>query len=153
MNPLYRTLMVTCALLPLLSSASIEASDKAPDNRVIVTRFADLFYRQKKVDEAFSTYVVPDYIQHNPGLADGREAAIAALKPLFGREDHTFAIERILVDGDLAAIHIRVTSPTPAGTHGAAVVDLYRLANGKIVEHWDVIQLVPDKSANAHPMF
>lgn len=153
MNQICRMLIVSCALLPIFSGATDESRSQARDNRAIVTRFADLFYRQKKVDEAFSSYVSPDYIQHNPGLADGREAAIDALKPLFSREDHSFTIERILVDGDLAAIHIRVTSPTPAGTHGAAVVDLYRLDNGKIVEHWDVIQLVPEKSANAHPMF
>jgi predicted SnoaL-like aldol condensation-catalyzing enzyme len=142
-----------CALLPVLSGAATDGSNRPPDNRAIVTRFADLFYRQRKVDEAFSSYVVPNYIQHNPGLADGREAAITALRPLFARQDHSFAIERILVDGDLAAIHVRVTSPTPPGTHGAAVVDLYRLAGGKIVEHWDVIQLVPEKSANTHTMF
>jgi predicted SnoaL-like aldol condensation-catalyzing enzyme len=139
-------------LLPILLSLSVRGAVPVDDNRTIVTRFADLFYRQKKVEEAFLTYVTPNYIQHNPGIADGRDAAVAALVPLFGRADHSFAIERILVDGELAAIHVRVTSPTPPG-HGAAVVDMYRLADGKIVEHWDVIQLVPEKSANPHPMF
>jgi predicted SnoaL-like aldol condensation-catalyzing enzyme len=146
-------LILACVLLPVLSPAAQNSDAARTGNREIITRFADLFYRQRKVDEAFSTYVAPDYIQHNPGLADGREAAIVALRPLFARQDHSFAIERILVDGDLAAIHVRVTSPTPPGTKGAAVVDLYRLVGGKIVEHWDVIQLVPEKSANAHPMF
>ena len=130
-----------------------EASNPTEVNRVAITRFADLFYTHKKVGEAFTAYVAPDYVQHNPGIADGREAAVAALTPLFARTDHSFQIERILVDGDMAAIHVRVTSPTPAGTHGASVVDLYRLSGGRIVEHWDVIQLVPDKAANAHPMF
>jgi predicted SnoaL-like aldol condensation-catalyzing enzyme len=149
----YGRLALACAFLPVLASAAKDTNTTLPDNRAIVTQFADLFYRQRKVEEAFSSYVVPEYIQHNPGLADGRAPAITALTPLFARKDHSFAVERILVDGDLAAIHVRVTSPTPPGTHGAAVVDLYRLANGKIVEHWDVIQLVPEKSANAHPMF
>jgi predicted SnoaL-like aldol condensation-catalyzing enzyme len=142
-----------CTLVPLMFAAMASADSPALDNRAIIEKFADLFYRQKNVAEAFATYVAPDYVQHNPGLTDGRDAAIAALTPLFAREDHAFMVERILVDGDFAAIHIRVTSPTPPGTHGAAVVDLYRLAHGKIVEHWDVIQLVPEKSANAHPMF
>lgn len=139
-------------LLSILLSWSVRGAAPVDDNRAIVTRFADLFYRQKRVEEAFLTYVAPDYIQHNPGIADGREAAMTALEPLFARPDHSFAVERILVDGDFAAIHVRVSSPTPPG-HGAAVVDLYRLAGGKIVEHWDVIQLVPEKSANSHPMF
>lgn len=148
-----KALAYCSVLTPLLLGAAKDGANQAVENRQIVTRFADMFYRQKHVDEAFAAYVAPDYIQHNPGLADGREAAVAALKPLFGRDDHKFSIERILVDGDLAAIHIRVASPTPAGTHGAAVVDLYRLSHGKIVEHWDVIQLIPDKSENGHPMF
>jgi len=138
-------------LLAILLSLSVRGAAPADDNRAIVTHFADLFYRQKKVEKAFLTYVAPNYIQHNPGIADGREAAMAALEPLFARADHSFAVERILVDGEFAAIHVRVTSPTPPGL-GAAVVDLYRLADGKIVEHWDVIQLVPEKSANPHPM-
>ena len=153
MMRMYRRLGWVCALVPMLACVAKDSNTPPPDNRTVITRFADLFYRQKNVAEAFSTYVSPQYVQHNPGLADGREAAVAALTPMFARPDHSFAIERILVDGDLAAIHIRVTSPTPPGTHGAAVVDLYRLEKGKIVEHWDVIQLVPDKSANEHPMF
>jgi predicted SnoaL-like aldol condensation-catalyzing enzyme len=148
----YRWMMV-CAVFPVFLGAAGGTVTHTPDNRTIVTRFAELFYGKKDVEAAFRAHVAPNYTQHNPGIADGREAAIAALKPLFAREDHRFSVERILVDGELAAVHVRVTSPTPPGTHGAAVVDIYRLAGGKIVEHWDVIQLVPDKSENTHPMF
>jgi predicted SnoaL-like aldol condensation-catalyzing enzyme len=132
--------------------AQTAAPDKrAPDNRAIVKEFARQFYTERDVRRAFETYVVPDYIQHNPGLPDGREAAIAALVPMFADRSKSFAVQRILVDGDLAVIHIFV-KPTP-DSRGAAVFDMFRLKDGKIVEHWDAIQPVPENSANAHPMF
>jgi predicted SnoaL-like aldol condensation-catalyzing enzyme len=75
-------------------------------NRAVITRFVDLFYRQKAVRRVFDAYVVPDYIQHNPGIADGRDAAIVALEPMFARPGAEFRVKRILVDGDMAAVHL-----------------------------------------------
>ena len=121
-------------------------------NREIVTRFVDLFYRQGRVREAFMTYVAPGYIQHNPVATDGRDAAIAALEPYFASQpDAVREVQRIIVDGDLAAVHVRVRQNPQ--DRGFAVVDILRLEHGMIVEHWDVIQAVPERSANAHPMF
>lgn len=120
-------------------------------NRTIVTTFADLFYRQRKVREAFEGFVADNYVQHNPNIADGREAAIVALTPLFSRTDMQFNIRHILVDGDHAAIHLHAIAPDmPRGT---SVVDMFRLEGGRIVEHWDVLQPVPAESKNPHPMF
>lgn len=130
------------------------ASDQArmtARNRAIVERFVELFYRQRNVRLAFETYVRPDYIQHNPDIADGREAAIVALTPLFTNPAARFDIQRVIVDGDLAAVHLR--GAPSASEPGAAVVDLFRLQDGRIVEHWDVLQPVPVKSANPHPLF
>jgi predicted SnoaL-like aldol condensation-catalyzing enzyme len=127
-------------------------SGAAPmENRAIVTDFARLFYTERNVRAAFETHVSERYIQHNPGLPDGREPAIVALTPKFAKEGASFDIKRILVDGDMAVIHVHAR-PEPA-SRGAAVIDMYRLENGKIVEHWDVIQPVPEQSQNAHPMF
>lgn len=120
-------------------------------NRTIITDFADLFYRRKDVKAAFEKYVAPDYIQHNPGIADGRDAAITALSPMFARPDSSFDVKRIIVDGDLAVIHLHGRSR--ADQPGGAVTDIYRLADGKIVEHWDVLQPMPTASKNPHPMF
>lgn len=121
-------------------------------NRQVVEKFADLFYRQRKIREAFETYVNADkYIQHNPGLPDGREAAIVALEPMFQAASFQASIERTIVEGDLAIVHLRVQS-SPS-QRAAAVADIFRLENGKIVEHWDVLQSMPEKSANPHPMF
>ena len=134
----------------LLSLALLGAAPP-PDNRAIVTEFARLFYTERDVKAAFDRYVVPDYIQHNPGIPGDRAAAVAALAPMFAQPARVFAIQRILVDGDMAVIHIHAI-PTP-GSRGASVFDMYRLKNGRIVEHWDAIQTVPDQAKNAHPMF
>lgn len=137
-------------VIPLVALALL-GNGPAPDNRAIITDFARLFYTERAVRQAFETYVAPDYVQHNPGLADGRDAAVAALEPMFSDRNRSFEVRKIIVDGDLAAIHIFV-KPDPAA-RGAAVADFYRLKDGKIVEHWDVIQPIPETSANAHPMF
>jgi predicted SnoaL-like aldol condensation-catalyzing enzyme len=121
-------------------------------NREIVTRFIDLFYGRGRVREAFMTYVVAGYIQHNPLAPDGRDAAIAALEPYFASQPNAIReVQRIIVDGDLAVVHLRVRQN--AQDRGFAIVDILRLENGMIVEHWDVIQAVPERSANPHPMF
>jgi predicted SnoaL-like aldol condensation-catalyzing enzyme len=147
-------LMLALAAPAGLTPATAAVAQQAPalSNRQIVERFIDLFYRQGRVREAFETYVHEDYIQHNPLAPDGRAAAIAALEPYFASQpDAVREVHRIIVDGDLAAIHVR--SRQNPQDRGFAIVDILRLENGKIVEHWDVIQAVPEQSANPHPMF
>jgi hypothetical protein len=110
-----------------------------------------MFYAHKNVRGAFERYVVKDYVQHNPGIADGRDAAIAALEPKFTSAQASFEVKRILVDGDMAMIHLhgRLSPDSPGG----AVADIYRLKDGKIVEHWDVLQPIQTQSVNPHPYF
>jgi predicted SnoaL-like aldol condensation-catalyzing enzyme len=144
---------VTRGLRSLVGAAlALFLSAAAPmDNRAIVTDFARLFYTERNVRAAFEAHVSERYIQHNPGLPDGREPAIVALAPKFAKEGASFEIKRILVDGNMAVIHVHA-KPEPA-SRGAAVADMYRLEKGKIVEHWDVIQPVPEQYQNDHPMF
>jgi predicted SnoaL-like aldol condensation-catalyzing enzyme len=120
------------------------------DNREIVTEFTRLFYTERDVRGAFDRFVVEDYIQHNPTIPDGREAAVQMLEPKFSTPDAMFEVQRILVDGDLALIHVKASFP---GNPVAAVADIYRLEGGKVVEHWDVLQRMPDEVANEHPLF
>jgi len=138
------------ALLLLLASAAPPPSE-TERNRAVVAAFARIFYSEKDVRKAFETFVAPDYIQHNPGIADGREAAIAALGPIFSPPGARFEVKLILVDGDLAMIHLLGRSD-PAKP-GGAVADIYRLRGGRIVEHWDMLQPMPATSKNPHPMF
>ena len=138
------------AFMALLASCGTPLSDKS-DNRAIVTDFARLFYEERDVRKAFETYVSEGYIQHNPGIADGRSNAVKVLAPMFSEPGREFRIEQIIVDGDMAVIHVHAI-PEP-GSRGASVFDMYRLEDGKIVEHWDAIQPVPETASNPHPMF
>ncbi|WP_114951191.1 nuclear transport factor 2 family protein [Sphingosinicella terrae] len=148
----YVVLALALAAPTATPAAGQAAEASALTNRQIVEGFIDLFYRQGRVREAFGTYVHEDYIQHNPLAPDGRAAAIAALEPYFASQpDAVREVHRIIVDGDLAAVHVRARQNPQ--DRGFAIVDILRLENGKIVEHWDVIQAVPEQSANPHPMF
>ena len=85
-----------------------------------------------------------------PGLPDGPDAAVEGLEPKFQAEGARFEVQRILVDGDLAVVHLKASRPGAADT---AVADFYRIRDGRLIEHWDVLQPVPPVSANDHPMF
>lgn len=120
-------------------------------NREAFERFVGIFYTQKRVREAFEYLVADTYRQHNPTIPDGPAAAIEALTPKFdGCPDARFDVQRILVDGDLAMVHVRASGP---GRPDAAVADIYRFEAGRIVEHWDVLQPVPERPVHDHPMF
>jgi predicted SnoaL-like aldol condensation-catalyzing enzyme len=120
-------------------------------NREAFERFVEIFYTQKRVREAFEYLVADTYRQHNPTIPDGPAAAIEALTPKFdGSPDARFDVQRILVDGDLAMVHVRASGP---GRPDAAVADIYRFEAGRIVEHWDVLQPVPERPVHDHPMF
>lgn len=150
MKAMFHALVLTT---PFLAPAAIAGSGSTltDRNRAIMTDFADRFYTRRDVAGAFQRYVVADYIQHNPGLADGRDAAVAALAPKFATPGARFDVKRIIVDGDMAVIHLH--GRTSPDTPGGAVADIYRLKDGKIVEHWDVIQPMPTTARNPHPMF
>lgn len=120
-------------------------------NRAIVEAFIEVFYRQKNVRKAFDEFVSENYIQHSPMILDGRASAIEMLEPKFSNPDAFFEIKRVLVDGDLAVIHLN--GKLTANTLGVVIADFFRLENGKIVEHWDVIQPVPTEKVNPRLMF
>lgn len=122
-----------------------------PDNRPAFEEFCRLFYSEKRVADAFAYLVADDYLQHNPNLPDGPDAAIEMLTPKFdGSPEARFEIQRTIVEGDLAMVHVKASRP---GAPDAAVADIYRFDSGRIVEHWDVLQQVPVHAAHDHPMF
>jgi len=142
-------LAVALALAP--AAAQARPLSTTERNRAIIADFAHKFYDLRDVRGAFMDHVAPDYIQHNPGIADGRDAAIAALEPMFTKPDSRFVIKRILVDGEQAVIHLH--GRTGGQGEGGAVADFYRLKHGRIVEHWDVLQPIAAKTVNPHPYF
>jgi predicted SnoaL-like aldol condensation-catalyzing enzyme len=103
--------------------------------------------------EAASVYLGDKYIQHNPMAADGPEGLKAFLD--FAKENlGSFKVEfkRVLADGDFVIVHAHATSGQP-DDRGSAVMDIFRLENGKVVEHWDVIQPIPETARNENTMF
>jgi len=114
--------------------------------------FLDMVFNQKKVKEGFDKYVGDKYIQHNPIAPDGKEAAVEILgKALQALPGWTYEIKHAYVDGDIVIVHSHVRMK--ADDRGMAVVDIFRFEKGKVVEHWDVVQPIPEKSANNNTMF
>jgi predicted SnoaL-like aldol condensation-catalyzing enzyme len=118
----------------------------------VVNQFIDLLYQKKEIRQAFESWVVSDYVQHKAALPDGREPVILFLEDLFERyPDRIFTIHRTIGSDDLVAVHYH-SQATPEDL-GFAIVDIFRVENCRIVEHWDVVQSVPAKSANGNTMF
>ena len=120
-------------------------------NKKIVQEFYNFLINKKDFKSA-SKYIGNRYIQHNPLVAEGPEGLKAFVD--FLKSDYPDArseIKRIFADGDYVIIHVH--SVRIPNTRGRAIFDLFRLENGKIVEHWDAIQEIPESSANANGMF
>ncbi|MBS0367053.1 MAG: nuclear transport factor 2 family protein [Proteobacteria bacterium] len=146
------------ALLFAATAATVGAnqahSGVKPKNAVesTVISFLDTAFNQRKYEEAFGKFVGPEYRQHNPTVADGKQAIIDALRQwLPATPALHYEFRHLYSDGNYAIVHSLVTAS--AADRGKAVVDIFRLEHGKIVEHWDVSQPVPEKSANDNTMF
>lgn len=123
--------------------------------REVAERFIELFHRQNRVGDAFRTWVHPDYIQHNPNAPTGRDATLAMMEAAVAANPGlTHDVKRVIHgDADLVAVHFHFRrSPED---RGAAAIDILRIANGWVVEHWDVVQPVPDPAEcrNDNSMF
>ena len=137
----------------LLAAPSVFAADaqQMEANKKVVLDFYDKAINQKDFDAA-KVYLGTKYTQHNPRAADGPEGLkgfIGFLKAKFPNYHSTF--KRVLADGDFVIVHVH-NVPNP-GERGRAIIDIFRLENGKIVEHWDVAQDIPEKPANNNTMF
>ena len=137
---------------PEESENLFETVSGAPCIRAVADGFKTLFYDQGKVREAYETYVAEDYKQHNPMAQNGRDAAIAFLEPIFERNpQHRMTVHRMIVEDPYIVVHLHGQSAPD--DLGAAAVDILRVENCQIVEHWDVTQPVPETSANDNGMF
>ena len=139
----------------MLSNCSVVNAEKstAEYNKKMVTKFYEevLFYRNADV---IDKYIGSTYIQHNPRVPDGKEALRSFIKSSSKRsksDGPTGEIVRAIAEGDLVVLHVKSYSSPPSNDY--AVIDIFRVAEGKIVEHWDVMQAVPDTSKNSNTMF
>jgi len=143
--------MIRLIVLAAALAAAPAQAQQLEANKRNVVEFYNLALNEKNF-EAASKYLGPRYIQHNPTApdgADGLKAFIGFLRDKFPQSRSE--IKRVFADGDFVIVHVH--SVREPGTRGRAIIDLFRLENGKIVEHWDVVQDVPEKAANANGMF
>jgi predicted SnoaL-like aldol condensation-catalyzing enzyme len=120
-------------------------------NKKIVVESYHLALNKRDVDAAV-TSLGATYTQHNPLVADGIDgwtAMVTYIKTTY--PEGTVDIKRVLADGDFVVLHVH-SIPTP-GERGSAIAEFFRLDDGKIVEHWDVIQPIPENPANDNTMF
>jgi predicted SnoaL-like aldol condensation-catalyzing enzyme len=141
-------------LLSMVVAASASAGEVPLNAKQIVVDFFRLALLEGQVDKAFDQYVGDTYIQHNPQVGDGPEGARAFLKSLrVTSPDLVGEIVRVIAEDDLMVLHIRWRWPENGVEKQAAGIDIFRVAGGKVVEHWDVNQLVPEESVNDNTMF
>ncbi|UPT90539.1 nuclear transport factor 2 family protein [Bradyrhizobium barranii subsp. apii] len=154
MHLIVRSVTMIAASILMLSvgnGAALAASAQEEANRAAVLAFYEKGLNQKDADAALA-YVGDRYVQHNPNAPDGPDGFrkfIGFLREKFPNSHSE--IKRSFVDGDFVILHVH--SVREPGSRGRAIVDIFKLENGKIVEHWDVVQDIPENPANNNTMF
>lgn len=145
-------LLTTVTILFASHSFAGNCNNVQPErNKQVVVEFYNAVVNEKDFDTA-SRYIGDKYTQHNPLVADGIEGLknfIDFLKTNFPQAHNE--IKQIFADGDYVILHVH--SIRIPDTKGRAIIDIFKLKDNKIIEHWDVIQDIPEKSANPNGMF
>ena len=117
-----------------------------------VIAFYETMFNDCRPAEAIATYAGADYIQHNPHVGDGKDAFITYFEKM--AEEYPgkrVEVKRAFADGQHVILHCHQIWPEGLEYAG---IDIFRLDDdGKIVEHWDVLQVLTDHSANENGMF
>jgi predicted SnoaL-like aldol condensation-catalyzing enzyme len=143
--------LCTIVALAMLSVAAFADSDQQAANEKAVVAFYEAAINQKDFTAA-SQFIGPRYTQHNPNAADGPEGFKRFIDFLHEKFPNAHSdIKKVFADGDYVILHVHAVREP--GTRGSAIVDIFKLENGKIVEHWDVVQPIPEQAANNNGMF
>lgn len=116
----------------------------------LIRDYLDVVWNQGRV-EAAGDYLDEDLIQHNPNLPNGRAALVEFIKGLKEQlPQGTFDIRRVIVDADADLVVAHSLFTAGPDDRGTGVVDIFRVANGRIVEHWDAREAVPEVTASGN---
>jgi predicted SnoaL-like aldol condensation-catalyzing enzyme len=126
--------------------------DALARNKQNVQAFYKMAFTEGKPAEAVALYVGDQYIQHNPHVADGKDGFIAYFERMAAEyPEKDLEFKRVIAEGDLVMVH---TLQTWANSDDYITMDIFRCdADGKILEHWDVMQVVPSEMAHDNGMF
>ncbi len=144
-------LLLFCTVAACRLDMQAQAVPKNANERLVLD-FYNLAFNAHKPAEAAQRYIGATYIQHNPLVPNGSAPFVNYFAAFFQTHpDAALDMVRVISEGDLVVVHSKFT--TGPQDRGQAIIDIFRVADGKIVEHWDVIQTIPEQSANGNTMF
>jgi len=140
-------ILSACSSNDNLPTAKENVQTTLTNNKELVKKFYQEFFGDLNI-QSIHNYIGDVYIQHNPYLADGKQALIDGATIWFeGATPYQIDFQKIIAEDDLVFLHIK------SADGKTSTMDVFRIENNLIVEHWDVHQSIPANPANDHPMF